>query len=199
MQKIPRTSFTFPRYTLPQDLLPRHHHHFRTHRPARQHLVQIWIRDKGGKIVPIPLPPSVRDLLWPLRAHHPEVVFTYVARYTRTDASGPRVKGQRYPITHEGLQEVFRRTIKPVIKDYHFHDNRHTAATRLLRSSGNIRAAKELLRHSQIAMTMRYAHVTHDDLMAAMENAIQSPATTKSPDKSPDIAVEDAKTGLLST
>ncbi|HEV2557372.1 MAG TPA: site-specific integrase [Microvirga sp.] len=145
---------------------------------------KIWINGKGGTLDPIPLPPSVRDLLWPLQGHHPESVFTYVAGRTR---SGRR-KGERHPITYEGLKTVFRRTTDGLLEGYRFHDNRHTAATRVLRATGNVRVVKEMLRHADITTTMKYAHVMHDDVLDAMEKAARRPATAPAP-----VEVKNAK------
>jgi integrase len=47
----------------------------------------IWINGKGGKRASIPMPPAVRELLWPLQGDHPSAVFTYVVRHP---ALGPR-------------------------------------------------------------------------------------------------------------
>jgi integrase len=159
---------------------------------------KVWINGKGGRVAPIPMPPKLRVLLASVQGQHPEHVFTYVSRYTRTDGTGTRRKGERYPITNEGVQDRFKLEIKPAIPDYHFHDCRHTAATRLLRSSGNIRAAKEMLRHTQINTTMRYAHVTHDDLMGAMEAAIQVHSSHEVPSESPVADVIDPAPDELS-
>ncbi|KKM22533.1 hypothetical protein LCGC14_1624420 [marine sediment metagenome] len=59
------------------------------------------------------------------------------------------------------------------IEDFRWHDLRHTAATRTLRASGNLKAVKEMLGHADIASTSRYAHVVIDDVRAAME-AVES-------------------------
>jgi len=149
----------------------------------------ITIHGKGGKVAPIPLPPSVRELLWELQGHHEEFVFTYVAQRARDG----RRRGQRYPITREGLKTAFRRVLpKANIEDYRFHDNRHTTATRILRKKGNLKVVQTLLRHENIETTMRYAHVMHDDVLEAMEETIQasenvkSQAVTESPNKSPN-------------
>jgi integrase len=144
---------------------------------------QIWILGKGDKLAPIPLPPAVRECLWPLQGEHEEFVFTYVAERTRDG----RLKGDRYPITYEGLKTAFRRDVSPAISGYRFHDNRHTAATRVLRACGNLKVAQKLLRHSDIATTAKYAHVMHDDVLAAMEQAARG-AVAPSPNESPDIA-----------
>ncbi len=46
------------------------------------------------------------------------------------------------------------------IKDFHFHDFRHTFATRLVDAGVNIAVVAELCGHSDIRMTKRYAHAT---------------------------------------
>ena len=56
---------------------------------------QIRKRGKGGKLVTVPITSMIREILWPLRGHHPEHVFTYVAQRTRDG----RVKG-RAPSPH---------------------------------------------------------------------------------------------------
>ncbi|WP_166652496.1 tyrosine-type recombinase/integrase [Enterovirga rhinocerotis] len=150
---------------------------------------QIWIKGKGDKLAPIPMPPSIRELLWPLQGQHPEFVFTYVAKR----ASEVRRVGGRYPITYEGLKTAFRRFAKTALPGYRFHDNRHTAATRVMRASGNIKIAQTLLRHTSITTTTKYAHVVHDEVLDAMERAAKTRSATQSPDISPDIEDSDRK------
>jgi integrase len=137
----------------------------------------IWVNGKGGKRASIPMPPAVRDLLWPLQGQHPTAVFTYAA-----DRGARAVrKGSRQPVTYEGLKTHWRRAkAASGVPDYRFHDNRHTAATRVLRASGNLHIVKRMLRHEDIATTVKYAHSQHDDVMAAMEAAAQ-PVPTKVP------------------
>jgi integrase len=140
----------------------------------------IWVTGKGDKRASIPMPPAVRDLLWPLQGHHPESVFTYVA--VRELPKRAIKKGERYPLTYQGLKTAFRRDVKSAIENYRFHDNRHTAATRVLRATGNMRIVKEMLRHEDISTTLKYAHVTMDDLLAGMEKAA---SVTQSPTENP--------------
>lgn len=59
------------------------------------------------------------------------------------------------------LWEAGRR--KAGIQDFRFHDMRHTAATWLARKS-SLLVVKEMLGHSDIKTTMRYAHVKREDL-----------------------------------
>lgn len=148
----------------------------------------ITIHGKGGKVAPIPMPPSVRELLWEQQGHHEEFVFTYEAKRAR---DGRRF-GHHYPITREGLKTAFRRVLKGAnVFDFRFHDIRHTTATRILRKKGNLKVVQTLLRHENIETTMRYAHVMHDDVLEAMEETIQATvsvnvaAETKSPSEIP--------------
>jgi integrase len=69
---------------------------------------QIRKAGKGGKLVTVPITPSIRAILWPLRGQDPEHVFTYVAQRTR----GGRLNGQRYPLTYSGVKIVWRRLRK---------------------------------------------------------------------------------------
>lgn len=134
----------------------------------------ISVAGKGEKPAKIPLTKDLRELLFPLQGRHPEAVFTYRVRKTR---KGYRLRGDYQPMTYEGTKTAWRRTLareETGVTDFRFHDNRHTAATRLLRSSGNLKLVQRLLRHEDIATTTKYAHVTDEDLRLAMENAVES-------------------------
>jgi integrase len=131
---------------------------------------QITVLGKGNKLATIPMPPDVRDLLWQLHNHHAEAVFTYVAARARQG----RERGDRYPITRSGLQIAFRRAVTAAgIPNFRFHDNRHTAATRVLRAGGNLKVVQKMLRHENIATTAKYAHVQDEDVMVAMQAAAE--------------------------
>lgn len=137
---------------------------------------QMRIKGKGSKTRTVPVSDKIHALLMGERTHSDrvpqpdEAVFTYVVK--RADHA-PR--GSRLPIEREGLKVTFRRAVaKSQLVDLHFHDLRHTCATRLLRQTGNLRLVKDLLGHEDMKTTLKYAHVTTDDLRAAMnatENA----------------------------
>lgn len=127
--------------------------------------MEMRVTGKGSKTRTIPMTKAVYALLWtyPRAADR---VFTYLVQ--RAD-KGPR--GKRLPIEREGLKSIFERAVdKAEIEDFSFHDLRHTCATRLLRRRGNIRLVKDLLGHEDINTTLKYAHVTKEDLRAAMED-----------------------------
>ena len=54
------------------------------------------------------------------------------------------------------------------IEDFHPHDLRHTCAAWLVQAGVSIREVAELLRHSDIKVTMRYAHLAPENVRAAV-------------------------------
>lgn len=53
-------------------------------------------------------------------------------------------------------------------KDFVLHSLRHTAATRMLATTNNIVLVKELLGHSKVQTTLKYAHVNSQQLLEAV-------------------------------
>lgn len=133
------------------------------------------VTGKGGKTRVIPMTARSRAILWDMKDTDGETVFGYTA--ARTDRRKKLVKGRRYPLTRSGLRTALRRAISGAgVEDFHPHDIRHTAATRVLRGS-NIRVVQKMLGHADLATTGKYAHAMVEDVRAAMEAA----SPTKSP------------------
>jgi len=57
---------------------------------------------------------------------------------------------------------------KAGIPDLRFHDLRHTAATQMVMSGIDLVTVKEILGHSRIETTMRYAHPTPENKRKAV-------------------------------
>jgi integrase len=129
----------------------------------------------------IPMTDECHDLLWSLKDHHSEAVFTYVAVKTRRQEGMVRERGRRYPITIEGFKSAWRRYRPDTVEDFRFHDTRHTAATRLLRQTGNLRMPQLLLGHYDVSTTAKYAHVTNEDLRTGMQATADAVSPTKNP------------------
>ena len=55
------------------------------------------------------------------------------------------------------------------INDFHFHDMRHDFASRLVQRGIDLYQVKELMRHKDIKMTQRYAHLAPKQLHDAVE------------------------------
>lgn len=136
------------------------------------HARTVTVIQKGKRSHTIPLTQDMLAIITPQRGRHPEVVFTYLCQ--RTSVKHGRLRGQRYPVSYEGMKTAWRRKRGAAgAGDMRFHDNRHSAATRLVRNTGNLKAAQKLLGHADIATTARfYAHVDMDDL----RNLLDGPA-----------------------
>src|SRR5262249_1649816 len=117
---------------------------------------QIVKLGKGGRRVTASITPSIREILWPLQGHHPELVFTFVAQRTRDG----RVKGQRCPLTYHFVQIYWQHLCRKAgVVGFRFHDYRHDLGTKLLRETGNLKLVQRALNHADIKSTLRYAHV----------------------------------------
>lgn len=137
---------------------------------------------KGGHRQSFPLSPRMVAII----REQPKAcaqVFTYVClRNAPARKDRPaRVAGERYPFSKQGWMRQWWAALKAAgIDDYRFHDNRHTAATRNLRASGNLKAVSKLLGHTNVSTTAKYAHALDDDVRAMLmatetgQGAVQS-------------------------
>lgn len=150
----------------------------------------VWA--KGGKRHTFPLTPRLVAII----ANQPKVcpqVFTYIAERSapRRKDRVQRVKGERYPFSRQGWDRKWRKALERAkIEDYRFHDNRHTALTRL----GSIETAFELAGHTDIRTTKRYFHTAEDavrERMIAAESR-NSPEPAGEESENPRKAANDA-------
>jgi integrase len=136
------------------------------------------VRGKGGSVNVLPISNAALKVLQGEVDRHKARVFTYTVRHSW----GGR-KGDLVPIAPDTLGTAFWRARKKAnLVDFRLHDLRHTAATRLLRVTNNLKLVQKMLRHERITTTARYAHATDDDLMAGMNaaNPVQSPVKNPS-------------------
>jgi len=74
------------------------------------------------------------------------------------------------PLTVYHIQRAFRLACKGAgIKDLHFHDLRHTFATRLVQAGEDLYNVQSLLGHKGGGMTQRYAHHSPESLRRSVE------------------------------
>jgi len=66
---------------------------------------------------------------------------------------------------HGDIRTAFENAVEAAkIDDFHFHDCRHHFASWFVMRGGSLQALKEILGHTTLAMTMRYAHLAPDHL-----------------------------------
>ncbi|MFY9583375.1 MAG: site-specific integrase, partial [Candidatus Acidiferrales bacterium] len=82
----------------------------------------------------------------------------------------PRGHGRRW----------FERAVREAgIVDFHWHDLRHTFASRLVMAGVDLRTVQELLGHKTITMTVRYSHLAPAHLQEAVDRLAEKPTTTR--------------------
>jgi len=66
------------------------------------------------------------------------------------------------------------------IKDFRFHDLRHTFASHFVMRGGSLKGLQEILGHATMTMTLRYAHLSQEHKKKAVNllNGLTTPAAT---------------------
>jgi len=123
---------------------------------------------KNGEGRSVPMTATLRDTLRKL--------------VTKAQASGsPFLFRNCHGEPYRSIRTAFEHTVQRAgLKDFHFHDLRHTFASRLVMAGVDIRTVQELMGHKTIAMTLRYSHLSPDHKRKAME-ALEQRFSEKSP------------------
>jgi integrase len=118
---------------------------------------------KSGKRREIPINATVRVTLQGI-VRRIDVPFVFVNPDT----------GGRYYDVKKSFATACR---KAGIRDFHFHDLRHTFASQLVMNGVDITTVSKLLGHATLTMTLRYAHLAQDHLKSAVDvlSRISSP------------------------
>jgi len=70
---------------------------------------------------------------------------------------------------YQDIKKAFASTLKKAqIKNFHFHDLRHTFASHLVMAGVDLTTVKELLGHKDIKMTLRYSHLAPEHKQKAV-------------------------------
>ena len=131
--------------------------------------VTVLVKGRRRKEHVVPLSPEALTILKAQRGLHPTRVFTMPS--SRVFWSDGRLirPGDIVPLVANTFWFQMHKLFPQLgINGYTIHDHRHTAATRLLRATGNLEVVRKFLGHSDIRMTLRYANLVQEDVRAAM-------------------------------
>jgi len=98
----------------------------------------------------------------------------------RGDGTGPVIRNLAgEPLA--GPRYWFEKAIKKAgLVDFHWHDLRHTFASRLTMAGVGLRAVQDAMGHKSVAMTVRYSHLAPDFLQDVVDKLVPKPAEADS-------------------
>ena len=115
-------------------------------------------RTKTKEVYTVPMNDVVYELLLKVKEAQVEKEIDHGYVFTNS-------KGLPYKYEDRTYRRVFVNACKKAgIKDFRFHDLRHTFASWIAISSRDIYAVQKLLNHKDLRMTKRYAHLTQQYL-----------------------------------
>jgi integrase len=112
-------------------------------------------KTKNGERREIPINQTVRDILSKI-VRRVDVSYAFYDKNT----------GLAYQDIKTAFNSACRRS---GIKDFHFHDLRHTFASHLVMAGVDLTTVKELLGHKTLTMTLRYAHLAPTHKVKAVD------------------------------
>jgi integrase/recombinase XerC len=115
------------------------------------------------------------------RVHVPDATYYKLEKYLKSIGAAQFYKDTHLFWSRKGnrladrsLREMFHRWQKLAGFEhvYNFHTLRHTAISAVRRKTGDIRLAQRFARHANIATTVRYDHVSDEEVAAAVKGMV---------------------------
>lgn len=130
--------------------------------------ITIKVKDstkEGGKVHTVPIISQLSQILHNLPKES-DYVFTYKGKPIKSISTAWR----NIFYKRDGRKRFSHELKDPTLPYTNFHTLRHTAATWILKKTNNLRITKEILGHSNINTTLKYAHVLDDEKRKALDS-----------------------------
>jgi integrase len=125
------------------------------------HRITLW-RTKNGSVRHIPLNSAAARAFQTLRDESEDKDRVFVSTRGVDPLKNPR-------FWWESAIE------KSAIADFHWHDLRHTFASRCIMAGVDLRTLQQLLGHKTLQMVVRYSHLSQSHELAAVEKICAAP------------------------
>jgi integrase len=144
-------------------------------------------KTKTNEARQVPVNDDLAQLFRELRAEgqlRSEHVFTYWNGEDKLKGKKPvkeRRKVAPVPERVGSVKTAFRAACRRAgIKDFKFHDLRHTSASHMVMKGASLKEVQEILGHKTMAMTLRYAHLSQEHKKKAV-NLLSGLTASKKP------------------
>ena len=135
-------------------------------------MITLKVKDStraGGKVHTIPIVEPLKEIL-EKQPHINEYVFNYKGFPIKSISTA-----WRNIFYKRNNRKTFSKELKdPTLPYTNFHTLRHTAATWILKKTNNLRITKEILGHSNINTTLKYAHVLDEEKRTALDSVFSN-------------------------
>jgi len=141
---------------------------------------------KSGETYRIPMNETVREILRGLPSR------------LRSEFVFPSATGKTAMASRSFRERVFRPALEAAkINDFHWHDLRHSFASRLVMAGVDLKSVQELMGHKTLAMTLRYAHLSPAHKLDAVCRLDRPTGTTTGTGAAPGASELEADTETL--
>ena len=107
-------------------------------------------------------------------------VAALVAFAGRGNGTGPVIRNAQGEALCGPRYWFEKAVLKAGIEGFHWHDLRHTFASRLTMAGVGLRAVQDALGHKSVAMTVRYSHLAPDFLQDVVDKLVPKPTEADS-------------------
>lgn len=107
----------------------------------------------------------------PLNSEALQTLKSWREQSSMSDLVFPNKDGERFDDIKRGWKKIIE---KAKIPNFRWHDLRHHFASRLVMAGVDLNTVRELLGHSDMAMTLRYAHLAPEHKASAVEKLVNN-------------------------